>query len=499
MKFSIRLKLFIIFSGLILFFVMLSWFMNSQFLDKYYFYNKKHVLMEEYHYINSLYKGDPEEVSLELEKLERMKGMHIVIFERESFEVKYSSPVRRRDGRQGIPPQVQARGNLFDGPFSQEDLIKNRIQNMPVGEPVIEKSRDARLNSDFITLLSLLDNEDYILIGTPVAAIDESVEIANKFLLFTGIVTMITGCLIVLFLTGRLTRPILELNEIAKKMSRLDFGSRYSVSSEDEIGELGKNINSLSQQLEKSISELREANEKLKADIEKERQIDEMRKEFVSNVSHELKTPIALIQGYAEGLKVNVNDDEDNKNFYCEVIMDEAQRMNRLVKQLLDLSQLESGYTHLERIDFNLVEFIAAILKKNSLVLKKNGVEVLFENCGEIVVNADIYRIEQVLMNYINNAVNHVNDKKIVKISAVVENNSARVIVYNSGQHISEEVGNKMWTSFYKVDKARTRMYGGTGLGLSIVRAIQEAHGKGYGFNNREGGVEFWFELELSE
>ncbi|MDD4262420.1 MAG: HAMP domain-containing sensor histidine kinase, partial [Syntrophaceticus schinkii] len=241
---------------------------------------------------------------------------------------------------------------------------------------------------------------------------------------------------------------------------------------------------------------LTEANKKLRADIEQERRIDKMRKEFINNVSHELKTPIALIQGYAEGLKLNINEDEENKNYYCDVIMDEAGKMNRLVKDLLDLSQIESGSFKLDKTSFNISSLIESVLDKYRPVLFEKGIKVELDIPEYLTVNGDAGRIEQVLVNYLINAINHVDDKKEIKIQAVILNEKVKISVCNSGENIPDESLDKIWTSFYKVDKARTRSYGGTGLGLSVVKAIQELHGNSCGMENLEDGVLFWFEVD---
>lgn len=492
MKYSIRFKLFTALICLILFFVMLSWILNNFFLHKYYIYRKENMLKGSYNLINDLYKSDSENISLELEKLERMQGLHIVIAD-SNFNLIYNSLERRDDDR---PPRARIRIMIPDNWILAESLIRSRIQEISNGQTIIETREDRRMNSRFIYLFSKLANGDIIFLSTPVAAIEENVQIANDFFLFTGIVTILAGSIFIFLITGKFTRPILELNSIAQKMKLLDFSTRYSVKTKDEIGQLGESINSLSDQLEKSILELRSANEQLMEDIERKMKIDEMRKEFVSSVSHELKTPIALIQGYAEGLRMNVNEDEENKNFYCEVIVDEALKMNKLVKQLLELSQMESGEFKLEKVDFKICAMINQVLKKNELIFKEKGIDVLVENEDDYVVNADYDRIEQVINNYLTNAVNHVDDRKVIRVSVKGNQDKVTVIVFNSGKHLPEECFEKIWTSFYKIDKARTREYGGSGLGLSIVKAVQQAHKNRYGVKNVEGGVEFWFELD---
>lgn len=488
MRRSIRIKLFIGVNGLIIFFVLFSWILNTKYLGSYYIDKKKHTLVETYDLIDRTYKGDPYEISLELEKLDRAGGLSVMILGQD-YSMIYDSRVSRvlmdRDPRRRI--------------FTDIPFVSQKIKDIPQGKYLIETSKDPRLNTNFLSLLSVLNNGDILLLSTPLAAIKESAGIANDFFLLIGILTIAIGSFVVYMASRKFTSPILELNDIAQRMSKLDFSKKYNVRSKDEIGELGVSINSLSYQLDKSISELREANKKLTEDIEKERKIDEMRKEFISNVSHELKTPLTLIQGYTEGLKVNVNDDEESKDFYCDVIVDEANKMSKLIKDLLDLSQIDSGYFKLERCTFDISYLVDHVLNKFDPMFREKNIDIQVDKSGDFDVDGDIVRIEQVLFNYINNAINHTDDKRVIRIGINENGSKVRVTVYNSGKHIPEDSLDKIWISFYKVDKARTRGYGGTGLGLSIVRAIQELHNNIYGVNNIEDGVEFWFELDKTK
>ncbi|MCX5779731.1 MAG: HAMP domain-containing sensor histidine kinase, partial [Firmicutes bacterium] len=332
----------------------------------------------------------------------------------------------------------------------------------------------------------------------PLVPFRESAAVANRFFLFTGLLTILMGSGVVYIISRRFTRPILKLNEIAQKMSELDFSEKYVAPHQDELGKLGHSINSLSDQLDKSISELQAANRKLQEEIEHERRIDEMRKQFISNVSHELKTPIALIQGYAEGLKVNVIEDEDGKNFYCDVIVDEAVKMNKMVLELLDLSQIEAGYFQLEKEIFDLSPLVQQMVAKYQFVFKEGKISLSPEQLERLMVYADRNRIEQVLTNYLNNALNHVDDCREIQVTLEKHGSKVRIGVFNTGLPIPEEARDKIFTSFYKVDKARTRAYGGTGLGLSIVRAIMDLHKNSYGTENMPEGVDFWFELDAA-
>lgn len=486
MKISLRTRLFLAISGLIVFFVLFSLLLNSQFLGRYYIGQKQAILIESKEMIDKLYQGDPEAIALELEGLERNRGLNISILGPD-YEMKYNSSFR-----------------IFNPEFRRRPLerlplphpMQVEIQGLAVGKYIIDVVTDPRLKTNFLALAARLRNGEILVLSTPIAAINESAAIAGRFSMFTGLITIVLGGIAVFLFAKRFTKPILELNDIAQEMSKLDFSKKYPVQSDDEVGQLGKSINSLSDQLDKAISELKEANEKLREDIERERKIDKMRKEFVSNVSHELKTPIALIQGYAEGLKLNVIEDEENRNYYCDVIMDEADKMNRLVKDLLDLSQIESGYIKLEKTEFDICSFVDHVLEKYRPIFMEKGIRLDVKKNENLIVSGDFIRVEQVLVNYLNNALNHVDDNKFIEIEVTSRDDKVRVSVFNSGKAIPADSLDKIWTSFYKVDKARTRAYGGTGLGLSVVRGILEAHHNAYGADNKDNGVVFWFEID---
>ena len=242
--------------------------------------------------------------------------------------------------------------------------------------------------------------------------------------------------------------------------------------------------------------ELKTANYHLQKDIEKKDKMEQMRSDFFGNVSHELKTPIALIQGYAEGLK-EVADDPESREFYCDVIIDEAAKMNELVKNLLTLNQMELGDEHVEFSRFNLTEAITGVLESMEIVAQAKNAKVIFRQKEPIYVMADEFKAEQVIRNYVSNAFNHVDGEMVIEVRVIVKGEKARVTVFNTGSPIPQEDISRIWDKFYKVDKAHTREYGGNGIGLSIVKAIMESFHQEYGVKNYDNGVEFWFELDI--
>ncbi len=380
----------------------------------------------------------------------------------------------------------------------KQSVFENEVlYREPSGKYVISKTFDGRTSANFIELFAS-DNENasFVLIRTNMESMKDSVTIANRFLLFAGICVALLALLFMAFASGRIVRPIRQLSDIARRMSGLDFTTKYDVKSNDEIGELGESINHLSEKLEETISDLKSANNRLQSDIEEKKQADEIRKEFLANVTHELKTPIALISGYAEGLKDCINDDAESKDFYCDVIIDEAGKMNTMVKKLLTLNQIEFGNQVVELKRFDICEVIRSVLNSSELLIRNKGVKLLVNAKGPMNVWADEYMIEEVFTNYLTNALNHCENEMIVDVKAEQKDGNVRISVFNTGKPIPEEDIDKIWIKFYKVDKARTREYGGSGIGLSIVKAIMDAHNKDFGVINHANGVEFWFELD---
>ena len=357
----------------------------------------------------------------------------------------------------------------------------------------IQKSFYNRSNSYYLECWGFFsDNQTIFIMSMPLESIAESVELSNRFLGYVGLAAMVVGCIAMYLATRSVTSPILQLADISERMSRLDFDAQ------DEIGVLGNSMNTLSDKLKETIGELKSANLTLQKDIEEKIQVDEMRKDFIANVSHELKTPIALIQGYAEGLSEGMADDPESRDYYCGVIVDEAGKMNRMVRQLLTLTALEFGNEKLSMERFDIAEVIRGVLSSAGILIQQKNARIQLEMSPPVFVWADEFKIEEVLTNYLSNALNHLDGARIIRISVEAPDarQRVRVAVRNTGDPIPEEALPDLWTKFFKVDKARTREYGGSGIGLSIVKAIMESHHQEYGVRNVEDGVEFWFTLD---
>ncbi len=361
----------------------------------------------------------------------------------------------------------------------------------------IQKSFDIRSKSFYLESWGYYsDNRTIFIMSIPLASIRESVQLSNRFLIYVGIAAMALGSVIMYFTMKRVTSPILRLSEISERMSHLDFEAKYQGNSQDEIGILGNSMNALSDKLKETIGELKSANNELLRDIEEKNQIDEMRQEFIANVSHELKTPIALIQGYAEGLTEGMAEEKESRDYYCEVIMDEANKMNKMVRQLLTLNALESGNDQASMERFDLVDLIKGVLVSTKILIEQKEAVILFSGDHPVYVWADEFKIEEVITNYVSNALNHLSGEKRIEITIEEMEETVKVNVKNTGDPIPAQDLPNIWTKFYKVDKARTRAYGGSGIGLSIVKAVMDSHHKECGVENEKDGVKFWFTLD---
>ncbi len=361
----------------------------------------------------------------------------------------------------------------------------------------IQETTDKRISTTYLEMWGQLKNGQFFLMQTPLESIEAAAKLSTLFYIWIGIMVMAAAGVVSWFLMKRYTRPIRQLNDLSKKMAGLDFDARYEGQTEDEIGQLGASFNKMSDELERTISELKTANVELQRDNERKTQIDEVRTEFLNNVTHELKTPIALIQGYAEGLKDNIADDEESRNFYADVIIDESGKMNNMVKQLLTLNRLEFGNDVVEMERFDLTQLITGVIKGMQVMIEENKATVSFPYKDPVYVWGDEFKIEEVVTNYMSNACHHVDGERKIEVTMAPENeDTIRITVFNTGEKIPEDSLGRVFEKFYKVDKARTRAYGGSGIGLSIVKAIMDGHHQKCGVENRENGVAFYFTMD---
>lgn len=494
---SLRIKMTVCLIVLLGISILGCWILSLTMLESYFVRSERKNLTKVYKVIDKELDEKGSVSTLYLERLAAKNNLKIIISKSEetltglSLETIYSST--GQDGKMyarmyGMLQELQ--GNTVFGTQSQ---IGKDIQEQGYS---ISQRTDSKLRSTSIDLIGILGDHYYIAIGSSVEGLRTAAGIAIRFLAYAAMAVTAGASFVMYWYTRRFTRPIEEMSRIAERMTNLDFDARVVNLPNDEIGQLGASMNQLSGQLEETISELKSANIELQKDIDKKIQIDEMRKEFLSHVSHELKTPIALIQGYAEGLVDDIADDPESREFYCDVIIDEAKKMNQMVQKLMTLNQIEFGQSQMEMKRFDLTELLLNMIEANQIRFQQKQVAVECSQTAPVYVWGDEFMIEDVINNYISNAFHHVYENGKIKIWMEMRDQYVRVWFYNEGRLIPEEEQEKIWIKFYKVDKARTREYGGSGVGLSIVAAIMEAHGNQYGVQNRQGGPAFYFDLE---
>lgn len=479
---SVRVKMTLMLIIIMTSVIALSVLVNLTMLKTYYTVKEKKTIKESYVQLQKIFKKDTVREN-EVDEIAKKYNYRIMISNSTGSRA-YSS-----EGQNSV--MYKGLWNIMNNNL---DKISDEINKQ--GYAIMTNSNKSMGTS--INLIGYLDGDFTVIISTPMESIQTSARLSGQFTMYVGLILIICGAIAMYLYSRQFTKPIEDMAKAANQMSHLDFDMKVPTGSDDELGRLGNSINELSSKLELTISELKTANNELQKDIEQKVQIDEMRKEFLSHVSHELKTPIALIQGYSEGLKDNILDDEESKEFYCDVIADEAKKMNRMVQKLLTLNQIEFGNNQVNMERFDITEMIRNMVESSKILVEKQDVTIIFDE-PEMHVWADEFMIEEVVNNYLSNARNHVTDGGIIKVSYCQNGNNLRVKVFNTGNHIPQEDIDKLWVKFYKVDKARTREYGGSGIGLSIVEATMKAHGRDYGVANVEGGVEFYFEVESAD
>lgn len=483
---SIRWQITAAFFGFLAVALGLIVFLNMTLMERYYLENKKEILKTGYQMIAEEYDNVDKTNTL---KFASTNNLSFVIINWNGAEPEGYSNLRDSESQKLA---AKLFGYLYNfEPQGDKILEKNSVYT-------IQFNKDTSLNMEFLEIWGTLDDGVNFILRSPVESIQKSIALSNRFYLMVAFGVTILGAGFIGFLAKRLTEPLTELTELSKRMANLDFDAKYTSGGDDEIGILGHNFNQMSETLEKTISELKTANNELQKDIEKKEKIDEMRKEFLSNVSHELKTPIALIQGYAEGLQDNINDDEESRQFYCDVIIDEASKMNQLVKKLLTLNQLEFGNDQVNMERFDLTTLIQGVIQSSQILAQQAEVEILYHQTEPLYVWGDEFKVEEVITNYVTNAIHYAKNERKIDIRCTKKDGIIWTSVFNTGDCIPEEELDKIWIKFYKVDKARTREYGGSGIGLSIVKAIMESMNQKCGVKNYDNGVEFWFTLDTT-
>ncbi|MBZ9606295.1 HAMP domain-containing histidine kinase [Clostridium estertheticum] len=474
-----------IFVGLIIFSIVILQVIFNIFLANPYFKAQKSNVIEQlFSQIKQNYSDDEPKLYKIINHREETDNLQITILD-ELTNVIYSS---------------YGKNNPF--PANAPFRFKNEKGRVIFSEnPSAVLQVNYRTNEKSLMLHGIINSENgkrFIVIETPISGVEQSAKILAKFSVFISIFALLFGGFAAYIFASKFSKPIKQIDEVARNVAVLNFTKKADENlPDDEIGRLAKNINIMSDTLSQMISKLTSANQVLQKGIDYQKQIEKMRREFIANVSHELKTPLSLLLGYSEMLK---NDVEGiDKSFYYDVIIDESQKMDQLVRSLLDISSIENNLVKLKKENIKLGEVASLLTAKNYVLFAKKGIiyNTHFEN--DCCVSGDKIHLEQVMKNYMINAISHTKPNNMVKISVKKQQENVVFSIYNEGENIPMENIDKIWDSFYRTDQARTRNdENNVGLGLYIVKTIINAHEGNYGVINHDGGVEFWFSLKIT-
>ncbi|MCM3747060.1 ATP-binding protein [Paenibacillus pasadenensis] len=329
----------------------------------------------------------------------------------------------------------------------------------------------------------------YLFAMTSLQPVNEAAGVMRNYYIYIGFGALLVVALVSFYYARRIARPLLRVNEVTQRMANLDFSTRISVNTEDEIGQLSQNINGLSNMLHDHIN-------RLEQDIEQERRLEQTRKAFIADVSHELKTPLSIMESCL--YIIQDKPDSPKREHYFLAMKDEVQKMNLLVGDMLELAKYESGTYKMEMSVFRIDALLEKVCDKLALDINDKQLR-LHTQFIPLEVVASEQRIEQVIVNLLTNAVRYTPEGENIVIKMTEKAKSVVVMIENYGARIPDEQMSKIWDRFYRIDESRQRSTGGTGLGLAICRQILNLHHARYGAVNTENGVQFYFELSTKQ
>lgn len=460
---SIRLKLWAGMMTLVVIVLILLWLFQIVFLENFYTRMKVNDIKEKTIAVTELLNADQTE--------DFRDQMDILAYEN-------SMSIELLDMNGNIIYETNSSGTVGKMHGMMNSLRSQIYEKALTGQESATTMTHPRFGNEFMLIgLPVYINQELtggLLLSFPLAPVEDTAAILQRQLFYISLILLAAASLLSFLLARTFTRPIVDIEKAAAQMAEGDFSARIDVKQQDEIGQLAKTINYLGQQLS---------------------QIDQMRKDLIANVSHELRTPLSLIRGYAETLRDVTGNDEDKRQKQLGVIIEEAERLSRMVDDILNLSRLQSGHFELNKSIFSVRNLAGNVAKRYDLLSKQREVSIIMEMSDEQLVEADAARIEQVLYNLINNAFNNTDAGGTITIRDMDNGDSVRIEVMDSGSGIPEEEINRIWDRYYKADKNIGKTMG-SGLGLAIVKAILEAHGAAYGVESKKGvGTTFWFEL----
>lgn len=469
---SIKVKLWTSMMVLILIVILLLWFFQIIFLESFYTEIKVSTIKRKgYEIIKQIENSETRDIEEKIDEFSYNENSNIQIINIERQSIYESIGGSAMDSKKHINGRM-GKGNMSYLDF--KELMNNK-------EIIKEYNHSKFGNKIMMIALPIVIDDEIIgamIINMPIAPIQDTIYILKRQLIYITVILLIVSTAIAFFLAQMFTKPILEIQRVTKKIAIGDFSEILEIGRDDEIGRLGESINYMRVELSK---------------------IEQLRKDLIANVSHELRTPLSLIQGYAEMIRDVSGDNKDKRDKHVDIIVDESRRLSHIVDDILNLSQIQSGYVEMNKSEFSINELILSFIEKYKILSEKSGVGIESQLDRDIKIIADKSKIEQVLYNLVNNAFSHTNEGGEVRIITSINDGSVKVEIRDNGEGISEDDIENIWDRYYKNDDKSKRGNLGTGLGLSIVKNILELHESEYGVTSKEG-VEtiFWFILKTT-
>ncbi|QUI24326.1 GHKL domain-containing protein [Vallitalea pronyensis] len=454
---SIRTKIILVFSMTFFILLLLLLLLNKFFLDDFYIKSNSNNMIKASREFETEYK--PEAFQEQIAELVKRTGGDVFLFPEELF------PVRAASGRHNKPPVK----------LEHLKIIRDKaVQSAEEGHLEILGSGD--IEDQRIIYARAMADGQLVLIVKRMGLVSEATGMFYSFMLLTSIAVYLVGIIISFIIAKGVSKPIIKMKETTYKMADLQFDEKLIVRSYDEVGELMNSVNQMADALSEAIHALKVSNHQLTRELSKEKSLEKMRRRFVSDVSHELKNPISLILGYADGLVQKIPKSEEAKEEYYSIIVDEASRMHTLVKDLLDLSGYESGTFTIDMEPFIVNELIDNALERLHFMTDNKTVRIDYDTHRQYVLTADRLRTSQIIINLLSNAFKHVNDNGTIKIELSKQTQGLKILIANTGVLIPDKELDQIWNSFYQIDTENR----GNGLGLAIVKSIVKLHEGSY-------------------
>ncbi|EOP91896.1 hypothetical protein IGM_01956 [Bacillus cereus HuB4-4] len=384
--------------------------------------------------------------------------------------------------------------SLYFMPGEKQEITMNGT-----GAVMMARNIETSPNSYQVTMpIQFHDVSLTLVVSATFQPIDEASQVLVRFLPYISIIVLVIGLGSAYLYSRFITKPLIYINEGAQKMANLDFSEKIEVRSTDELGELSNSLNDMSINLQQAMFDLQKANQQLKNDIEKEREIETKRREFFAIVAHELKTPLTVMKGYIEGMMYNIGPYQ-NRDQYLKQNHQIIENLEQLVREILSMSKLEQHTFKLQLEEVNLSKLLITITKNLEFFATQKNIQIIKEIDANFLISTDYILLEKACKNIIHNAIMYSphNEKVYIKLNKEFKTNHIQMEVLNTGVQIKEEDIQHLFKPFYRIEKSRNRNTGGSGLGLYIVKQIFESLDIQCSINNVGQGVQFLVNISV--